>query len=430
MSANDRGRVAEVLRNWPRRDVGIIVVSDGERILGLGDLGANGMGIPVGKLSIYTACAGIAPERCLPVMFDAGTNNEDLLDDPFYIGLNRTRLPKEEYDALFDEFVTAAREIFPGVLIQFEDFASHNAFRLLARYRNRICAFNDDIQGTAAVTLAGLLSAVRVSGGKLAEKKVLFMGAGEAATGIADLISLAATAQGLTPEEARRNCWLFDSRGLVVKQRTDLAAHKLPYAHEHPKCADFLAAVKALKPAAIVGVAAVGGTFTREVLREMAAINARPIVFALSNPTANSECTAAQAYEHTAGRAIFACGSPFDPVVLNGRTYVPRQCNNSYIFPGVGLGILASQATRVTDGMFLAAAETLASLVTRSDLEQGSLFPPLAGIRDVSAQIATAVAGVAYREGVATAPEYPDLLTAIRGMMYQPRYPDYSLPKA
>jgi len=429
VSANDRGRVAEVLRNWPRRDVGIIVVSDGERILGLGDLGANGMGIPVGKLSIYTACAGIAPERCLPVMFDAGTNNEDLLDDPFYIGLNRTRLPKEEYDALFDEFVTAAREIFPGVLIQFEDFASHNAFRLLARYRNRICAFNDDIQGTAAVTLAGLLSAVRVSGGKLAEKKVLFMGAGEAATGIADLISLAATAQGLTPEEARRNCWLFDSRGLVVKQRTDLAAHKLPYAHEHPKCSGFLEAVKALKPAAIVGVAAVGGTFTREVLREMAAINARPIVFALSNPTANSECTAAQAYEQTAGRAIFACGSPFDPVVLNGRTYVPRQCNNSYIFPGVGLGVLASQSTRVTDGMFLAAAETLASLVTRSDLEQGSLFPPLAGIRDVSAQIAAAVASVAYREGVATAPEYPDLLTAIQGMMYQPRYQDYSAAK-
>ena len=423
--ANDRGRVAEVLRNWPRRDVGIIVVSDGERILGLGDLGANGMGIPVGKLSLYTACAGIAPERCLPVMFDAGTNNEDLLDDPFYIGLNRTRLPQEEYDALFDEFIAAAREIFPGVLIQFEDFASNNAFRLLAKYRDRIPCFNDDIQGTAAVALAGLLSALRVSGGKLAEQRVLFMGAGEAASGIADLIALAAKAQGATEEAARRISWLFDSRGLVVKQRTDLASHKQAYAHEHAKCTDFLQAVKDLKPTAIIGVAAVGGTFTPEVLREMAALNTRPIVFALSNPTANSECTAAQAYEHTGGRALFACGSPFDPVVLNGRTYVPRQGNNSYIFPGVGLGAMASRATRVTDDMFLAAAESLASLVTRSDLDQGSLYPPLAGIRDVSAQIAAAVAKVAYTQGLAPGKPPADPLAFVRSQMYDPRYTSY-----
>jgi malate dehydrogenase (oxaloacetate-decarboxylating)(NADP+) len=423
--ANDRGRVADVLRNWPRRDVGIIVVSDGERILGLGDLGANGMGIPVGKLSLYTACAGIAPERCLPVMFDAGTNNEDLLDDPFYIGLNRTRLPQEEYDALFDEFVAAAREIFPGVLIQFEDFASHNAFRLLAKYRDSIPCFNDDIQGTAAVALAGLLSALRVSGGKLAEQRVLFMGAGEAASGIADLIALAAKAQGATEEAARRISWLFDSRGLVVKQRTDLASHKKAYAHEHAKCTDFLQAVKDLKPTAIIGVAAVGGTFTPEVLREMAALNTRPIVFALSNPTANAECTAAQAYEHTGGRALFACGSPFDPVVLNGRTYVPRQGNNSYIFPGVGLGAMASGATRVTEDMFLAAAESLASLVTRSDLDQGSLYPPLAGIRDVSAQIAAAVAKVAYAQGLAPGKPPADLLAFVRSQMYDPRYNSY-----
>jgi len=423
--ANDRGRVADVLRNWPRRDVGIIVVSDGERILGLGDLGANGMGIPVGKLSLYTACAGIAPQRCLPVMFDAGTNNEDLLDDPFYIGLNRTRLPQDEYDALFDEFITAAREIFPGVLIQFEDFASHNAFRLLAKYRDRIPCFNDDIQGTAAVALAGLLSALRVSGGKLAEQRVLFMGAGEAASGIADLIALAAKAQGAGEEAARRISWLFDSRGLVVKSRTDLASHKKAYAHEHAKCTDFLQAVKDLKPTAIIGVAAVGGTFTPEVLREMAALNTRPIVFALSNPTSNSECTAAQAYEHTAGRALFACGSPFDPVVLNGRTYVPRQGNNSYIFPGVGLGAMASRATRVTEEMFLAAAESLAALVTRSDLDQGSLYPPLAGIRDVSAQIAAAVADVAYAQGLAPGAPPADLLAFVRSQMYDPRYKSY-----
>jgi malate dehydrogenase (oxaloacetate-decarboxylating)(NADP+) len=423
--ANDRGRVKEVLRNWPRRDVGIIVVSDGERILGLGDLGANGMGIPVGKLSLYTACAGIAPERCLPVMFDAGTNNEELLDDPFYIGLNRTRLPQDEYDALFEEFITAAREVFPGVLIQFEDFASHNAFRLLAKYRDRIPCFNDDIQGTAAVALAGLLSALRVSGGKLAEQRVLFMGAGEAASGIADLIALAAKAQGATEEAARRISWLFDSRGLVVKNRTDLASHKKAYAHEHGKCTDFLQAVKDLKPTAIIGVAAVGGTFTPAVLREMAALNTRPIVFALSNPTSNSECTAAQAYEHTGGRALFACGSPFDPVVLNGRTYVPRQGNNSYIFPGVGLGVVSSRATRVTEDMFLAAAESLASLVTRSDLEQGSLYPPLAGIRDVSAQIAAAVAKVAYAQGFAPGQPPADLAAFMRSQMYDPRYHSY-----
>jgi malate dehydrogenase (oxaloacetate-decarboxylating)(NADP+) len=425
ISAADKGRIAEVLLNWPTRDVGIIVVTDGERILGLGDLGANGMGIPVGKLSLYTACAGVAPERCLPVMFDAGTNNEDLLDDPLYIGENRMRLPQREYDELFDEFVTAARQVFPGVVIQFEDFASHNAFRLLAKYRERICCFNDDIQGTAAVALSGLMSALRVTGGKLSGQTVLFLGAGEAATGIADLVSLAAQSEGQSESEARKRSWLFDSRGLVVKSRKDLTAHKQPYAHDHPPCSSFLEAVKTLRPTAIIGVAAVGKSFTPEVLREMAAINARPIIFALSNPTSKAECTAEEAYRHTDGRALFACGSPFDPVVLNNRTYVPRQGNNSYIFPGVGLGLVATKATRVTDEMFLAAARTLASLVTPSDLQQGSLYPPLAGIRDVSAAIATAVAGVAYQRGFATAARPTDLEAFVRAQMYDPRYRSY-----
>ena len=425
ISAADKGRIAEVLLNWPTRDVGIIVVTDGERILGLGDLGANGMGIPVGKLSLYTACAGVAPERCLPVMFDAGTNNEEFLADPLYIGEHRRRLPQREYDELFDEFVTAARQVFPGVVIQFEDFATHNAFRQLAKYRERICCFNDDIQGTAAVALAGLMSALRVTGARLSGQTVLFLGAGEAATGIADLIALAAQAEGQSEAEARKRSWLFDSKGLVVKSRKDLAAHKQPYAHEQPACASFLEAVRTLRPTAIIGVAAVGKSFTPEVLREMAAINARPIVFALSNPTSKSECTAEEAYRHTDGRALFACGSPFDPVVLNNRTYVPRQGNNSYIFPGVGLGLVATKATRVTDGMFLAAARTLASLVTPSDLQQGSLYPPLAGIRDVSAAIATAVAGVAYEGGFATAARPPDLEAFVRAQMYEPRYRSY-----
>ncbi len=425
VGANDRGRVAKLLANWPHRDVAIIVVTDGERILGLGDLGANGMGIPVGKLALYTACAGIPPERCLPVMLDVGTNNEAFLDDPLYIGLKHKRVPREAYDELVDEFVTAACKAFPGVLIQFEDFANHNAFRLLAKYRDRICTFNDDIQGTAAVALAGMLSALRVTGGRLADQKILFLGAGEAATGIADLTVSAMVEEGMNVDSARRRCWLVDSHGLVVKGRSGLAAHKLRYAHEHAAVRDFLAAVKTLAPTTIIGVAAVGGTFTREVIEEMTRLNARPIVFALSNPTSKSECTAEQAYQWSDGGALFACGSPFDPVKLGGRTFVPRQGNNSYIFPGVGLAAIVSRATRVTDEMFMAAARALAQQVTEADLGQGSLYPPLAQVRDVSAHIATVVAGVAYRQGFATASAPEDLFTFVRSQMYEPKYQSY-----
>ncbi|HSN20292.1 MAG TPA: NAD-dependent malic enzyme, partial [Usitatibacter sp.] len=309
VGANDRGRVARVLRNWPHREAAIIVVTDGERILGLGDLGANGMGIPVGKLSLYTACAGIAPEKCLPVTLDVGTDNRELLADPLYVGLQHERLRGAAYDELVDEFIAATQEVFPGALVQFEDFGNRNAFRLLARYRDRICCFNDDIQGTAAVALAGILSALRASGGRLAAQKVLFLGAGEAASGIAALVARAMADEGLDPQEARRRCWLVDSRGLVVASREGLAEHKRPYAHEHPACATFLDAVQRLKPTAIVGVSAVGGAFDRRVLHAMAEINARPIVFALSNPTSQAECTAAEAYAATGGRALFACGS-------------------------------------------------------------------------------------------------------------------------
>jgi len=426
VSAADRGRVAEVLANWPRREVAIIVVSDGERILGLGDLGANGMGIPVGKLSLYTACAGVPPEACLPVLLDVGTNNSELLDDPLYIGLHQPRVRGEQYDALVEEFVTAASKLFPGVVIQFEDFATDNAFRLLKKYRDRIPTFNDDIQGTAAVVLAGMLSALRVTGGSLGSQTLLFQGAGEAATGIADLAVEAMVEEGMSEAQARGRCWLVDSHGLVVKQRTDLAPHKLPYAHDHAPEASLLEAVKALRPTAIIGVAAVGGAFTEEVLRTMAALNKRPIVFALSNPTSKSECTAAQAYRWTDGRALFACGSPFDPVTLNGHTFVPRQGNNSYIFPGVGLGVIVAKSSRVTNAMFMAAARTLANQVSQADLDQGSLFPPLASIRDVSAHIATAVARVAYRNKLAQAPEPADLLQDVKSRMYQPDYVAYA----
>jgi len=421
ISANDRGRIAELLGNWPY-PARLIVVTDGERILGLGDLGAHGMGIPVGKLSLYSACAGVHPEHCLPVMLDVGTNNEDFLNDPYYIGLRQKRLSGAAYDEFVDEFINAARAAFPGVLIQFEDFANHSAFRLLHKYRDRINVFNDDIQGTAAVALAGLFSALRATGGKLADQRVLFLGAGEAATGIADLVVSAMMAEGASEAEALRRNWLVDSRGLVVKNRAGLTDHKLRYAHEHPPVGDFLTAIRTLKPTAIIGVAAVGGAFTPDVLKTMAEINERPIVFALSNPTSKAECSAEEAYRHTGGRALFACGSPYDPVNLGGRTFVPRQGNNSYIFPGVGLGAIASGSRLVTDEMFMAAAHTLAYLVNPDDIEQGSLYPALPRIREVSAHIATAVAEVAYKRGLATAPAPNNLMAFIESQMYDPRY--------
>jgi len=421
IGANDRGRIAELLANWPY-PAKLIVVTDGERILGLGDLGAHGMGIPVGKLSLYSACAGIHPESCLPVMLDVGTNNEDLLNDRYYIGLRQKRLTGAAYDEFVDEFITAAREAFPGVLIQFEDFANHSAFRLLHKYRDALNVFNDDIQGTAAVALAGLFSALRVNGGKLADQRVLFLGAGEAATGIADLVVSAMTAEGLSETEALARNWLVDSRGLVVQGRANLTDHKLRYAHDHAPVGDFLTAIQTLRPTAIIGVAAVGGAFTPAVLQTMAEINARPIVFALSNPTSKAECTAEEAYRHTGGRALFACGSPFDPVRLDGKTFVPRQGNNSYIFPGVGLGATAIGARLVTDEMFMAAAHTLAYLVTPDDIEQGSLYPSLPRIREVSAHIAVAVAEVAYKRGLATVPRPNDMMGFIESQMYDPQY--------
>jgi len=424
ISINDRGRVADILRNWPNK-AGIIVVTDGERILGLGDLGANGMGIPVGKLSLYTACAGIDPAICLPITLDLGTNNEALLADPYYVGLRRHRVTGAAYDELLDEFISAARNVFPNVIIQFEDFANHNAFRLLEKYRDKICTFNDDIQGTAAVALAGVLSALHVKGTQLMDETFLFLGAGEAATGIADLLVSAMVAQGMALEAARQHCWLVDSKGLVVQSRRGLAAQKLPYAHVHPEAADFLSAVNSLRPTAIIGVAAVGGAFSTEVMQAMAEINALPIIFALSNPTSKAECTAEEAYDATQGRALFASGSPFDQVQCCDKTYVSRQCNNSYIFPGLGLGAIATGAKRITNEMFLAAAQTLAAHVTPADLQQGSLLPPLSNLREVSVHIAVAVAEVIFDSGLASKSRPENLLDLVRAHVYDPNYASY-----
>ena len=425
VSDKNKGRFSEILQNWPNKEVRVIVITDGERILGLGDLGVAGMGIPVGKLSLYTACAGIHPSWCLPVTIDVGTNNVELQKDPLYFGMRHQRIRGEEYDALVEEFITAVQENFPNTLIQFEDFGNINAFRLLNKYRNRICAFNDDMQGTASVALAGLYAAMRMIGQKITDQKILFLGAGEAGTGIGDLIVSAMMNEGLSQTEARQRCWFADSRGLVVKSRRSLPEHKLRYAHEFKDLPYFLDAVKALKPTAIIGVSGQPGTFTQPILEEMARCNERPIVFALSNPTPRCECTAKEAYVWTQGRAVFASGSPFEPFTLEGITYEPGQGNNAYIFPGVGLGVIACRAKHVTDEMFLAAAQTLAAEVSEDDFKRGSIYPPLGHIREISAKIATAVCEVAYEQGLAVNPRPNDLSAFIKSQMYEPNYRSY-----
>jgi len=425
LTLNDKGRIAEVLRNWPMKKVGIIVVTDGERILGLGDLGANGMGIPIGKLALYTACAGVHPSLCLPITIDVGTNNEELLNDPLYIGLLQTRLRGEVYDELIDEFIWAVQDVFPGALIQFEDFSNQNAFRLLRKYQDQVCTFNDDIQGTASVTLAGIYSAIRITGQKLTDQKILFQGAGEAGVGIANLIVSALEAEGMSHDEAKRKCWLVDSKGLVVKSRDNLQDHKLTYAHDHKIVSSLISAVETLKPTILIGVSGQPQTFTQPIVEAMGKINEQPVIFALSNPTSKAECTAEQAYSWTNGRAIFASGSPFDPVTLNGKTYVPGQGNNAYVFPGVGLGIIESGARHVTNEMFFAAAKALAKEVSEDDLAKGSVYPPLPQIRDVSAVIASVVAEVAYERGLATVERPDDLLDYMKSRQYQPDYESY-----
>ena len=422
---DDRGHLADIVHNWPMKDVRVIVMTDGERILGLGDQGVGGMGIPVGKLALYTACAGIEPSQCLPVMIDVGTDNETRLQDPLYMGLRHKRIRGAEYQEFVGEFIEAATKAWPKVLIQFEDFANSTAFGLLEHWRDRICTFNDDMQGTAAVALAGILSALRCTKQTLAEQKILFLGAGEAGIGIADLIVSAMVDRGSTLEEARRRCWFVDSKGLVVKGRAGLAEHKLRYAHEHQPLPRFIDAVRALKPTAIVGVSTIVKAFDQSVIEEMTLLNQRPIVFALSNPTSKAECTAEEAYAWSKGRAIFASGSPFAPVTFEGKTYVSGQGNNSYIFPGVGLGIVASEAKHVTDRMFAEAARALAEETSEADLEMGRMYPSLTRIREVSAQIGAAVAEVAFRDGLARVKRPADVLAFVRAKMWTPRYQEY-----
>jgi len=415
----DRGRIAKILGNWREKDIRVIVVTDGQRILGLGDLGANGTGIPIGKLALYTACAGIPPRHCLPVMLDVGTNNTALLEDRFYIGYPRRRLRGAAYFALVEEFVQAVQKRYPDALIQFEDFQTADAYALLNKYRDRVLCFNDDIQGTAAVALAGVSASTRITQRPLRDLRIMFLGAGSAATGIADLITSALVSEGLSLAEARRRLWFVDVNGLVVSSRTDLLPHNLPYAHDHQPL-DFASAIDTLKPNVLIGATGAPGTFTQQVVERMCAFNERPVLFALSNPTSRAECTPEQAYTWSRGRAVFASGSPFGTVTYEGRVFRPGQGNNAYVFPGIGLAAIVCRARRIPDEFFIAAARTLAGLVTTRNLDEGSVYPPLNDIRRISLAIAVSVCETAYAMKLARTKRPGNLKQAIERFMYEP----------
>lgn len=421
ITPEDKGSIREMLDNWPADDVRVVVITDGQRILGLGDLGANGMGIPIGKLSLYVACAGIHPDHCLPVMFDMGTNNQELLDDPLYLGYPHNRLEGKAYDDLMDEFIVAVQDKYPGVLIQFEDFLTPNAYKLLDRYRENVLSFNDDIQGTAAVTLSGVYASTRITGHEFKDLRIMFLGAGSAATGIGDLMVAAFKQAGLDEQEARSRLWFVDRHGLVVKSRDDLMPHNLPYAHDL-ETMDFESAIKKNKPHILIGATGAPGTFSKSVIELMSEINERPAIFALSNPTSSAECTAEQAYEWSDGKAIFTSGSPFDAVNHKGKTLKPGQGNNAYIFPGIGLGALACGASCISDEMFLASARTLADMVDAEDLKTATLYPPLSDIRTASLNIAAALAEKAYEQNLAQKPKPANIRDFIDKQMYDPQY--------
>jgi len=422
LSIKRKGRVREILRNWPKQDVRFIVVTSGERILGLGDLGANGMGIPIGKLALYTACAGIPPQYSLPILIDCGTNNDSLLRDPLYLGLRQTRPAIAELDEFVEEFVTAVQEEFPNCCIQFEDWAGVDAVRLLNRYRDKVCCFNDDMQGTAAVALAGLLGAMRIAGGKLSEQRFLFLGAGSAGIGIADMLAQVMASEGLSLEDARARIWMFDVNGLLESRRKDLLDFQRPYAHLHAPTKDFVEAIETIKPIAIIGVSTVAKAFNRRVIEAIARVNQRPIIFPYSNPTSHLECTAEEAYRWSEGRAIFASGSPFPPVRFRDRTFVPGQGNNVYIFPAIGLAVYAARAKRVTDEMFIAAARAVADQVTQAELDVGLIYPPQSAILDTELHAAERVAEVIFARNLARVDRPANIEAFIRQHLYKPQY--------
>jgi malate dehydrogenase (oxaloacetate-decarboxylating)(NADP+) len=422
LSIKHKGRVKEILRNWPETDVRFICATSGERILGLGDLGANGMGIPIGKLQLYTACAGVPPQVLLPMVIDFGTNNESLLNDPLYLGIRQPRASTADRDAFVEEFVQAVQEVFPRCCIHFEDWAGVDAVRLLARYRDKVCCYNDDIQGTAGAALVGLFSALRVTGGKMKDQRVMFLGVGSAGTGIAGRIVEAMMLEGLSKAEAQARISMFDINGLLEASRKDLFDFQKAYAHKYAPSKDFAAAIEAIKPTAIIGVSTSAKAFDRRVIEAMSRLNKRPIIFALSNPTDHAECTAEEAYHWSDGRALFAAGVPFAPVTCNGKVFVPGQGNNLYVFPAVALAVYAMQAKRVPDELFIAAARGVAEQVTAAELDSGLLYPPQSNILDTEMHAAVTVAEAIFALGLASVAKPANMAAFIASHMYKPEY--------
>jgi malate dehydrogenase (oxaloacetate-decarboxylating)(NADP+) len=422
LSITRRGKVKEILRNWPQKDVRFICVTDAGRILGLGDLGANGAGIPIGKLQLYTACAGVPPQYLLPMYLDAGTNNEQYLHDPLYLGMRKTRPSTQELFSFVDEFVEAVQEVFPKCCIHFEDWTGVDAVHLLQRYRDKYCIYNDDVQGTAGITLAGMINATKLKGTKLKDEKYLFLGAGSAGIGLADLLCSALVAQGVALNEAQARIHMFDINGLLESTRTDLVDFQKPYAHQHAPTRDFVAAIESIKPTTIIGVSTVGGAFNQKVVESMSRINERPVILALSNPTEHAECTPEQAYTWSKGKAIYAAGVQFEPVRYGGKTFLPGQANNFYIFPAVGMAIFATQAKRVTDEMFIEAGQAVADLVPSGLLKQGLLYPLQSNILETEIQTAARVAKLVFDSGLARVERPTDMVAFIRQHVYTPEY--------
>ena len=422
LSITRKGHVKDVLKNWPQKDVRFICVTDGGRILGLGDIGASGMGIPIGKLQLYTACAGVPPKYLLPMYLDAGTNNEVYLHDPLYLGLKRTRPATKELFAFVDEFVEAVQEVFPKCCIHFEDWTGADAVHLLERYRNKYCVYNDDVQGTAGIVLAGMINAAKLKKTKLSAEKYLFLGAGSAGIGLANLLCSAMVQEGLTIEQAREKVYMFDINGLLDVTRTDLMDFQKPYAKKHAPTRDFVQAIESIKPTTIIGVSTVGGAFTQKVIEAMAKINERPVILALSNPTEKAECTPEQAYTWSKGKAVYAAGVQFPPVRLNNKTYLPGQANNFYIFPAIGMAVFATEATRVTDEMFIEAARAVADEVPDDLLQQGLLYPLQAHILETEIRTAARVAELIFDLKLARVPRPHDMVAFIREHVYKPDY--------
>jgi malate dehydrogenase (oxaloacetate-decarboxylating)(NADP+) len=422
LSITRRGKVKEILKNWPQKDVRFICVTDGGRILGLGDLGANGAGIPIGKLQLYTACAGVPPEYLLPMYVDAGTNNEQYLHDPLYLGMRRPRPSTDELYSFVDEFVEAVQEVFPKCCIHFEDWTGVDAVHLLQRYRDKYCVYNDDVQGTAGITLAGMINAAKLKGTKLKDEKYLFLGAGSAGIGLANLLCSALVGQGMSLKEAQSRVYMFDINGLLESSRKDLVDFQMPYAHQHPPTRDFVAAIESIKPTTIIGVSTIGGAFNQKVVEAMSRINERPVILALSNPTEHAECTAEQAYTWSKGKAIYAAGVQFEPVHYGGKTFLPGQANNFYIFPAIGMAIFATQAKRVTDEMFIEAGQSVADQVPSDLLNQGLLYPLQSNILETEIQTAARVAKLVFDSGLARVKRPVDMVAFIREHVYKPEY--------